>query len=291
LHISTIQSFLAALEPLMCIVALLLILRSRQVGSYKYLTALLATRLGSNAVLIPLLHPKWFDLSPILAYDLYFWIYWTTYGLEALLSFAVIISIFRLAMAPLPGLQSLGMLMFRWAAAISSAIALTIAFGPRVTSLSFITRAIAQFQQIESVLTLCMLLFVCFAIHPMGLSYRSRIFGVSLGLGLIACTDIVANAWVGRSPTMVSMASTIGSVAICATLILWSVYFALPEPKRRMIVLPTTSPFFRWNQISQVLGDEPGFVAMGEITSDMFAPAELEVMRRAAVKMNSASSY
>jgi len=113
LHISTIQSFLAALEPLMCIVALLLILRSRQVGSYKYLTALLATRLGSNAVLIPLLHPKWFDLSPILAYDLYFWIYWTTYGLEALLSFAVIISIFRLAMAPLPGLQSLGMLMGR----------------------------------------------------------------------------------------------------------------------------------------------------------------------------------
>jgi hypothetical protein len=52
-----------------------------------------------------------------------------------------------------------------------------------------------------------------------------------------------------------------------------------------MIVLPTTSPFLRWNQISMALGDAPGFVALGPITPDMFAPAELEVMRRASAKM------
>jgi hypothetical protein len=52
-----------------------------------------------------------------------------------------------------------------------------------------------------------------------------------------------------------------------------------------MIVLPTTSPFLRWNQISMALGDDPGFVAVGGVPPELFAPAELEVMHRASLKM------
>jgi hypothetical protein len=59
----------------------------------------------------------------------------------------------------------------------------------------------------------------------------------------------------------------------------------LPEPKRRLITLPTTSPFLRWNQISEVLGDNPGVVAIGGLPPDMLAAAEIEVMRRASLKM------
>ena len=77
-------------------------------------------------------------------------------------------------------------------------------------------------------------------------------------------------------------------LAICLSLSIWTVYFILPDPKRRLIVLPTTSPFLRWNQISAALGDEPGFVALGVVTQDMFAPAEVEIMRRASAKMNQA---
>ena len=77
----------------------------------------------------------------------------------------------------------------------------------------------------------------------------------------------------------------VNGAAVCLALGIWTAYFALPEPKRRMIVLPTTSPFLRWNQISQVLGDEPGFVALGEVIPEMFAPAEMEIMLRASSKM------
>jgi len=291
LHMSILQNVLAILEPLFSALALLLILRAGQLRPYRYLAALLATRLLSMAILVPLLHPKWAHLSPPAAYQAYFYVYWACYAIEALLGLGIIVSIFRLAMEPLQGLQSLGMMMFRWAGGISIAIAIPVAFGPHVTYFSFITRAILQFQQIQSVLTLCMLLFVCFAIHPMGLSYRSRVFGVSLGLGMIATTDLSTVAWMALGSKMDAMVNNIGSVVICSTLAIWCTYFALPEPKRRMIVLPTTSPFFRWNQISQVLGDEPGFVALGEVTADMFAPAEVEVMRRASAKMNSVVSY
>jgi hypothetical protein len=85
---------------------------------------------------------------------------------------------------------------------------------------------------------------------------------------------------------MYSSYSVVNGLAVGLTLLIWSGYFAFPEPKRRIIVLPTTSPFLRWNQISIALGDDPGFVAISGIPPELFAPAELEVMRRASVKMN-----
>lgn len=42
-----------------------------------------------------------------------------------------------------------------------------------------------------------------------------------------------------------------------------------------MILLPTTSPFFLWNRISEALGDAPGFVAIAGFKPEMLAPAEL----------------
>ena len=147
---------------------------------------------------------------------------------------------------------------------------------------------VTQLQQTSSILTLCLLLFVCFAIRPMGLSYNSRIFGVSLGLGILATVSLVDSAWLTHSPNMYSTISMINGMAVGLSLLMWSAYFAFPEPKRRIIVLPTTSPFLRWNQISLALGDDPGYVAVGGIPPELFAPAELEVMRRASAKMTPA---
>src|ERR1019366_8326694 len=164
---------------------------------------------------------------------IYFYVYWASYAIEAILGFFIIYSIYNLAVAPLKGLQRLGMLMFRWAAGIAVAIATTMAFGPHVTSTKFIMRAVTQLQQTQSVLTLCMLLFVCMAIRPMGLSYRSKIFGVSLGLGVVAATDLVVAAWFANFKSMFSLSSIISSGAIILTLVIWTGYFAIPEPRRR----------------------------------------------------------
>jgi hypothetical protein len=147
---------------------------------------------------------------------------------------------------------------------------------------------ITQLQQTSSILTLCLLLFVCFAIRPMGLSFRSRIFGISLGLGVLATFNLVNSAWLAHYANMYSTISLINGLAIGLILLVWSAYFAFPEPKRRIITLPTTSPFLRWNQISMALGDDPGYVAIGGIPPELFAPAEIEVMRRASAKMTPA---
>ena len=258
----------------------------RQVAQFKPLALLLLVRISTIAISLPLLEMSGKQIGRILAYNIYFYVYWTSYALEAILGFFIIYAIYNLAMAPLKGLQRLGMLMFRWAAGIAVAIATTMAFGPHVTSVKFVMRAVTQLQQTQSVLTLCMLLFVCMAIRPMGLSYRSKIFGVSLGLGILAATDLVIAAWIANLKSIYNLESIISGSVVVLTLFIWGSYLAIPEPRRRMIILPTTSPFLRWNQISLALGDEPGYVALGDITPDMFAPAEVEVMHRAAVRMN-----
>jgi hypothetical protein len=276
---------LSYLEPILCSVVLAMLLRSKAAKKFAFLAALLSVKIVSSVICLPLLYFCARSIERHLAYQTYFYVYWASYALEAILSLLVIYSIFRLAMAPLKGLQTLGMLVFRWVAAISIAVAIGVALTPHLTGTKFMVAMVTQLQQTSSILTLCLLLFVCFAIRPMGLSYRSRIFGVSFGLGFLAATNLVQAAWLAHFANMYSTFSLINGLAICLTLCIWSAYFAFPEPKRRFIVLPTTSPFLRWNQISMALGDEPGYVAIGGIPPELFAPAELEVMRRASAKM------
>ena len=273
------------LEPVFCGMLIYFLVRNKSASQFRYLIALLFVRFTCSAICLPLLYLSGKSIEKHLAYQAYFYVYWTSYALEAILSLLVIYSIFKLAMAPLQGLQTLGMLVFRWVAAISVAVAIGVAVTPHLTGIKFMVAMITQLQQTSSILTLCLLLFVCFAIRPMGLSYRSRIFGVSLGLGVLATNNLVNSAWLARYANMYSMFSVINGVAVGFTLLTWSAYFAFPEPKRRIITLPTTSPFLRWNQISIALGDDPGYVAIGGIPPELFAPAELEVMRRASAKM------
>jgi hypothetical protein len=276
------------IEPVLCGMLIYFLVRSKAVRQFSYLFVLLCVRLGCSLICLPLLYFCARGIEKHLAYQTYFYVYWASYALEAILSLLVIYSIFKLAMAPLKGLQTLGMLVFRWVAAISAAVAIGVAINPHLSGIKFMVAMVTQLQQTSSILTLCLLLFVCFAIRPMGLSHKSRIFGVSLGLGIWATVNLVDSAWLAHSPNMYSTISVINGLAVGLTLLMWSAYFAFPEPKRRIIVLPTTSPFLRWNQISLALGDDPGYVAVGGIPPELFAPAEIEVMRRASAKMTPA---
>ena len=281
-------SQLKYLEPILCGFLVYFLMRAKAVRQFMYLFALLCVRLGCSFLCILILTFSGHGIERHLAYQIYFYVYWASFALESILSLLVIYSIFKLAMAPLKGLQTLGMLVFRWVAAISVAVAIGVAVTPHLSGIKFMVAMITQLQQTSSILTLCLLLFVCFAIQPMGLSFRSRIFGVSLGLGFLATINLVNSAWIAHNPDMYSIFSVINGLAVALTLMTWSAYFAFPEPKRRIIVLPTTSPFLRWNQISMALGDDPGYVAVGGIPPELFAPAELEVMRRASAKMTPA---
>jgi hypothetical protein len=127
---------------------------------------------------------------------------------------------------------------------------------------------------------LCLLLFVCFSVKPLGLTFRSHIFGVSLGLGIYATTQLVEAAWLAttQAQSIYSPVYLFTSIGCCASYLVWGAYFAMPEPKRGMVLLPTTSPYFLWNRISEALGDNPGQVAVAGFKPEMLHPTELMVL-------------
>ncbi|HTV09387.1 MAG TPA: hypothetical protein VMD97_10120 [Candidatus Aquilonibacter sp.] len=266
-----------------------ILLCKRQRG-FGPLVGLLAVRALSGSILIPLLFfRKDIGLEIHAAYRIYFYTFWISSAAQALLLIGTIYYVYKESMRPLQGLQRIGKVIFRWVAVVSVAVSIAIAAGPHQVATGYIARVagmLGQIQQGVFVLTLCLLLFVCFAIRPLGLTFRSRIFGVALGLGIIAATYLVQAAWIstvgGQSLySPIYLVATAGSlVSVC----IWGVYFALPEPERKMILLPTTSPFFTWNRISEALGDEPGYVAVAGFKPNMLAAAELKVLTSAAHK-------
>jgi hypothetical protein len=282
---TNLTTVLAEAEPLLCLVALASLASARAAKQFFFLAVLLATRVVAAGAGLAILKYGARLFGGQLGYLIYFYLYWGTFALQSFLMLAVICSMYRMAMAPLKGLQNLGMLIFSWVGGISVLLALGLSAAPHITTSHYVLMFVSRMQRTQSILLLCLLLFVCFAIRPMGLSYRSRIFGVSLGLGIMATSDLVQSAWYGYAKSTLGNIEVIHDVAICLTLLTWTVYFTVPEPKRRIITLPTTSPFLRWNQISEVLGDSPGHVAIAGLPPEMLAPAEIEVMRRASLKM------
>ena len=213
-----------------------------------------------------------------------FLVTYIAHGLALVLRVLIVYSVFAEAMRPLAGLHQAGKMIFRWVGVVSFLVASALVAGPGVfSSVEALTNTFSRLQQGVSVLTLCLLVFVCFAVRPLGLTFRSHIFGVSLGLGISSTVELVQAAWIVTTGghSVYSPIYLVSAAGFCVALFVWGTYFAMPEPARKMILLPTTSPFFFWNRISEILGDSPGHVAVAGFTPDMLAPAEIEMLTAA----------
>jgi hypothetical protein len=265
-----------------------LMLRRRLVREFYFLAALLCVLFVEEGISIATLffRPE-LGISRKLDYQIYAYSHWICFFLEYALLTLVIYSVFRKAMKPLEGLHRAGKIIFRWISGVSLGFALIVAVGPHSSSTAYISGLTAQVQQGVSILILCLLLFVCFSTRYLGLTYRSHIFGITLGLGVFATVSLVETAWysTASAQSLYSPVYVFSSLGCCVALMTWGTYFAMPEPKRQMVLLPTTSPFFLWNSISEALGDAPGFVAIAGFNPEMLAPAELTVLKAASKKV------
>lgn len=276
--------FISFTEFSLCFALLALMWSRKSLRQFPMLAVFIGLHLLYNAVTIPVLffRPQ-LHIDKMMAYNIFFFAHWPSAVLQAIVMVLLVYSIYNMALEPFQPLKKLGTIIFRWIAAISVAVSLGVAVGPHVLGLTQFAVMAGQLQQTASVLTLCLLLFVCFALKPLGLTYGSRAFGVSLGLGMLATNMLVQAAWFGQSAAfqLYGKFSFFSGIGACISFIVWGAYFAKPEPERAMVLLPTTSPYFFWNKISEALGDAPGFVAVSGFTPDSMAPGELAAILEA----------
>ncbi len=273
------------LAIVLVLAALFVMWRNHMLPKFKSLVFYLLSLLAVELIQVPILfYRKALGINLHVGYKIFWFGTETLAAVQAVLMVAIIYGVFHQAMRPLKGLQRMGTLVFKWVAAVSLVLAGVIALGPHVfstgsaSSIAF-TTVIERSQEGVHVLTLCLLLFVCIAIKPLGLTFRSHVFGVALGLGIISTTELVQAAWFWTTGahSVYSPIYLFGTIGYLCAISTWSVYFAIPEPERKMILLPTTSPFFHWNRISEALGDAPGHVAIG-FKPSMISPVETKVL-------------
>ncbi len=281
-----LSEYVSILQVLVCLAVLASMLYRRVASIFPALIGYLAvTALGGSITVALVFFRGQMHIPQRIAYFAYFYSFWTMQiaGLSAVV--LVLHGLFSEAMKPFPGLRRVGNIVFRWVGVVSFVVAIALATGPDlfakgVSTIVILGELVSRLQQGINVLVLCLLIFVCFAIRPLGLTFRSHVFGVALGLGIASCVQLVQAAWIATTGahSMYSPVYAFGTFGMCVATAVWGVYFALPEPERRMILLPTTSPFFLWNRISEILGDDPGKVAVAGFRPNMLAAGEIEML-------------
>lgn len=274
---------LNALEVGLGIAAAALLIRSKTLKVFWPMLPI--TLWGVVPYIVLLLLRRYRILSEVAAYRTYFLTYWSCYAVAAACSVALSYTIFHEALRPLKGLQSLGMIVYRWTAAISVAIGIGVVLLPASDFGTGIAYAASQMQRGGGILVLSLILFVGFAIRPLGLSVRSRVFGVSMGVAFAAAANVYQAGFLTESREIFNTQDLVEKVCTCIADVIWIYYFWHPEPQRKFVLLPTTSPFHAWNQISEILGHDPGYVAIGGVPPEAFAPAELDIFERASRNM------
>jgi hypothetical protein len=267
MHVSELNRILSVIDPVLLATALFFLVRQKLARRFLSVLCYLSFHLLSVAVLYLMLARK----AP---YQSYFLTYWMSAAIDAGLTLWCVGQMFSIALSPLSGIRRLASATFGCICTISLLVAAAMTVSSTATGSIFLMQMVSQITRFESVLVLCMLVFLAFASHMLGLSYRSRIFSMSLGFGVGAATTLFNAAYISHTQMNSALDSTIAIVASLPFLI-WSMAVALPEPARRLITVPVDSWMLRWNDIAKSFGHGPAAVVVGEDPLQMMHPNEV----------------
>jgi hypothetical protein len=205
-------------------------------------------------------------------------LFWAAYGASGVLTFLTAQQIFRDALEPLPGLRRLALVAFRWVAVVSVALSAVPAIVPLFFRAQSWQITALQAMRCVSVLEFCLLAFVLLSAQALGISWRSRIVGITLGFGVLAVVDTVCFMFLLRSlsnllPWLV-VRETGGVVAAC----LWLGYLLMQEPKRAGVQLKNSSQLQKWNEIAVALGKPVPHIALGQPEPSPFFLQDVEAV-------------
>ncbi len=250
-------------------------------GSY------LALRVASAPVLLVLFYGQgqhWFNDHCFMCY---FFVFWAVYIASAALLYFICVEVFRSALSPFTGLMNLGTVAFRWAALVSMIVSFpTLSLShPGVLLIPSIAFGLTHS---VSVLELCLLAFLCLSMKVLRLSVRDMVFGISLCFGIFSANDLIQTALSTIYTSLTDPIQFVGEAVLLAGLCLWVVYFALPEPVRKPVMMPVNSTILRWNEIAAALGHTGTQVAVQPAGG--FYLTDVEKAVETALTRNSESS-
>jgi hypothetical protein len=168
------------------------------------------------------------------SYTMYYWGYYVSIALSALISFAVLQEIFRDAFRPYEALRDLGVILFRWSALlvllVGVIVAITAAQSNRVDA---VTGAIFQVQRSVRMMQCGLVFFLLLFSEYLGISRRHVLFGIALGFGLFASVNILYVTAVAHGTFVPKFVlRQINSAVYVVSVLIWLGYTALAPVRR-----------------------------------------------------------
>jgi hypothetical protein len=181
------------------------------------------------------------------SYPVYYWGYWTSVALSALISFGVLQEIFHDAFRPYEALRDLSVILFRWSALVVLLVGvmwtITAAHSSQVDAIS---NGILLVQRSIRLMQCGLVFFLLLFSEYLGISRRHLVFGIALGFGIFASISMLVAAGMSHGTFLhVSVLRQINNAAYDVAIVIWLGYTALAPARSRVAVAAARSK--DWN--------------------------------------------
>jgi len=182
----------------------------------------------------------------------YFYAYWSISAVRVGLGFSVIYELFRAALKPYHALRDLGTILFMWAGLMMLLVGvLTAMNGSAPNEVSRVIAGVLNLERSVRLAQCGMLLFLLLFGSRLGLTLRHRTFGIALGIGVYAATDLLLVSMRTQfGPQWASAYSVLRALVFVASCGTWLYYVVRPEPAPEMLPsMARSRPILqRWNE-------------------------------------------
>jgi len=176
----------------------------------------------------------------------YFYLYWATTAVSAVLGFMVIREIFRDVFRPFPALRDLGSLIFRWAGIVMALVGVVLMAAGSSDSQRVVQVVLALERGVRVVQCGLILFLLLFSTY-LGLSWKNHSFGLALGFGAFAAVEMALMVYRSRVGYTGDVGiSLVNMVAYNMSIAVWLFYLMRENPARRRteaLLKPV-----RWNE-------------------------------------------
>jgi len=164
----------------------------------------------------------------------FYWVSWTTTALSVVVSFGVLLEIFRDAFRPYEALRDLSVILFRWCALVVLLVAgMWAVTSWNATGIDSLTDSIYLVNRCVRMVQCGLVFFMLLFSEYLGISRRNVVFGISMGLGFYAAVNMLVVTALSHHTAMPQLVlRRLNSVAYILAMLTWLVYSVIPAKAR-----------------------------------------------------------
>jgi len=189
---------------------------------FKFFFAYIVTQVLIFSLIFYLKHNYW----------AFFYLYWFSNAVSAVLGFQVIHEVFVDVFRPFHTLRDLGTVLFRWAALVMIMAAGVVAVSSDSKEILPWMQAIITSQRCVRIVQVGIVLLLLIFARYLGVSRKQHSFGIALGFGSFALVELALLASWGGGHLGHLPASLVNMSAYNASLLIWFVYSLVKSPAR-----------------------------------------------------------